>query len=165
MYRNRDENNRKRGTLYYPLLFACKGFIQVTKIDNEFDEVHLSHLFKDSAAILDEITYKNGSTIYLEDEDLGKFEVLVHSVNENIEFFDENKLKILKNVYLHNSNGFKEYWDDFCTTKYNEIFINASYFENVCGNQIKNSNFGIKKVINKLSSFNLIHKRVENKDE
>lgn len=86
LYRIIDENKKKRATLYYPLLFACKGFIRAAQNNGELDEVHLSHLFKSAAVMLNDIIYKNGSIIYLEDNDLDRFEELIDSVNENIGF-------------------------------------------------------------------------------
>lgn len=107
--RTKEEKEKRHATLFYPLLFASNGIIQVIKNNEQLSNEHISYIFRSSTAILNDIAFKSGSIVYLQCENLEKFESVLNIVNKNSNFFENLSNNEFRNI-LKNKIESKEFF-------------------------------------------------------
>lgn len=103
--RSKDEKERKRKMLYYPLFLGCEGIIEAITEYKDLGETRSKELFITNSKMLDEIVSKHGM-IYLEGKNLHEFLQMKKIIDEHLRFFETRNWEFLEEMF--ESNKFKD---------------------------------------------------------
>jgi hypothetical protein len=97
-FRLKDEAERKRKMLYYPLCLACRDIIRVINDYKTLGDSRSRKLFMTNAKLLDNI-YSNQEIIYLEPTDLNEFLKLKSAIDLNFQSFERRNWEFIEDLF------------------------------------------------------------------